>query len=232
MYPTLRGGRAQTAFLSLRRLVWANCGPWPTQQSGVHVEKLQPFWPGEPEEKNWGHTNSKSSGESQKKSQRREILKLCLPTFWMNVEPQICRIDFKQLGSEQISTEIGAAAAQNTVCRLSPSKNVYIILFRIQSKISWHLKNQENRTCSLHERKSIEFHPEMNQMLELTGKDFDYKLCTITLPNFFITWNMFSVHENFHKETRCLSQEVEAVKMNQMEKSQKFVDPRCEHQAE
>lgn len=54
----------------------------------------------------------------------------------------------------------------------------------MQSKISQHPQNQENGTCSLHKRKSIEFNLKTNQMLELTDKDL--KAVTITLLNVFI----------------------------------------------
>lgn len=68
----------------------------------------------------------------------------------------------------------------------------------------------------------------MNQMLELTDKDFEV---TTVILYFFIAWNMFSMHENLSRETRYLSQATETIKKNQMGKGQKFADMRCSDQA-
>lgn len=80
----------------------------------------------------------------------------------------------------------------------------------MQSKISQHPRNQENGTHSLHKRKSIEFNPKTNQMLELTDKDL--KAVTITLLIVFIAWNMFSMHNNLCRDRRRLSWEIMTIK--------------------
>ena len=51
-------------------------------------------------------------------------------------------------------------------------------MFRIQSEIIQHTKNQENGTCSQVKRRSVESDPRMIQMLELNDKDLNMVIIT------------------------------------------------------
>lgn len=97
------------------------------------------------------------------------------------------------------------------VCSSKADKNLHnFMLFRMQSKVSQHPRNQENGTCSLHKRKSIGINLKTNQMLKLTDKDL--KAVTVTLLNVFVAWNMFLTHENLSRDMRRLNWEIMTIK--------------------
>lgn len=67
---------------------------------------------------------------------------------------------------------------KNTYKSLKKSHNTesHSLVFIMQSKITWHSKNQEYGAHSQAKKQSIENNPKMAHTLELTGKDLQLVL--------------------------------------------------------
>lgn len=83
------------------------------------------------------------------------------------------------------------------------------MMTNILSKITQHIKIQENGKYSQEKKTLIVFKLEMNQMLELAGKEI--KTAIITIVN-EIKQNLFSVDRNLGREFGNFSRELKTIK--------------------